>query len=279
MRVALEPSSTIQAFCDLLAVNDACGVPDPAASYFQMQRWWEIGSIRDALRHIEDTEGGFAFEDRLGNIGLQSAGHRASQTVGKTFTGLATPLAGEIAVVGRPKRDIAVKDVVNEVVGYTRQYETVLAQTVFQRRDPIQIDRGGSVTLFADFVGEGGGAVSDLDTPASGTDYTAHAAMDGSGNDRASLLDVTAEISQFNEVKVVVNYPVSPGVPAELFITLLDLKGSDSQEPAPGQGAKAKRSIDREVQAQDSRAAGYLDSEPSQHGGAGGCHPRGAGFS
>ena len=29
---SLEPSSTIQAFCDLLAVNDACGVPDPTAS-------------------------------------------------------------------------------------------------------------------------------------------------------------------------------------------------------------------------------------------------------
>ena len=31
---SLEPASTIRAFCDLLAVNDACGVPDPAASIF-----------------------------------------------------------------------------------------------------------------------------------------------------------------------------------------------------------------------------------------------------
>ena len=87
---SLEPASTIQAFCDLLAVNDACGVPDPAASYFQMQRWWEIGSIRNALRHIEDTEGGFAFEDNAGNIGLQAAGHRGT-TLKATFTGLPCP--------------------------------------------------------------------------------------------------------------------------------------------------------------------------------------------
>ena len=84
---SLEPSPTIQAFCDLLETNDACGVPDPAATYFQMQQWWEIGSLRDGLRHIEDTEGGFAFEDRLGGIGLQFAGHRARQTLSATFTG------------------------------------------------------------------------------------------------------------------------------------------------------------------------------------------------
>ena len=31
---SLEPASTIQAFCDLLAVNDACGVPDPSGLIF-----------------------------------------------------------------------------------------------------------------------------------------------------------------------------------------------------------------------------------------------------
>ena len=97
---SLAPSSTIQAFCDLLAVNDACGVPDPLATYVQMQRWWEIGSIREALRHIEDTEGGFAYEDRAGNIGLQAAGHRGT-TLAATFTGLPTALTGEHKIAGQ----------------------------------------------------------------------------------------------------------------------------------------------------------------------------------
>ena len=220
---SLEPASTIQAFCDLLAVNDACGVPDPAASYFQMQRWWEIGSIRDALRHIEDTEGGFAFEDNAGNIGLQAAGHRGT-TLKATFTGLPTALAGEFKIAGRPNREIAVKDVHNEVVGFIRQYETLTNETVFERQDPIQIDRGGSVTLFADF--EGLGAVTDLDAPVSNVDYMAFNNMDGSGTNRSSLLAVDVEISQFNEIKVSINYPVSPGVPAEIFITAINIKGS-----------------------------------------------------
>ena len=157
---SLEPARTIQAFCDLLETIDACGVPDPAASYFQMGRWWEIGKIRDAIRHIEDTEGGFAFEDKLGNLGLQSAGHRAAQALSATFTGLSVALVGEINVAGRPHREIAVKDVHNQVIGYVRQYETLTAETVFERQDPISIDRGGAVTLFADFEG---GAVASLD--------------------------------------------------------------------------------------------------------------------
>ena len=112
----------------------------------------------------------------------------------------------------------------NEVVGFIRQYETLTNETVFERQDPIQIDRGGSVTLFADF--EGLGAVTDLDAPVSNVDYMAFNNMDGSGANRSSLLAVDVEISQFNEIKVSINYPVSPGVPAEIFITSINIKGS-----------------------------------------------------
>lgn len=241
---SLEPESTIQAFCGLLESIDACGVPDPTASYFQMQRWWELGTLREALRHIEDTEGGFAYEDRLGNIALQAAGHRAAQALSATFTGLPVALAGEIKVTGRPQREIAVKDVHNEVVGFVRQYETLTAETVFERQDAIAIARGGSVPLFADFEGEG--AVSELDAPASGTDYTAHVNMDGSGNNRSSLLDVTVELSQFNEIKVVVNYPTVGGAPAELFITKMVVKGSILRRLAPAKvSRRTQASIDK----------------------------------
>ena len=159
---SLEPEPTNQAFETMLAANDVCGLSDPAASYFQMKQWWEIGPIRNGLQHIEDTEGGFAIEDQLGNLVLQAASHRPSRTLGATFTGIAA-LPGEFKIVGRPEREIAVKDVFNEVVGFIRQYETRMNQTVFERQDPIQIDRGGTVTLFADF--EGLGAVIDLDVP------------------------------------------------------------------------------------------------------------------
>ena len=78
------------------------------------EQWWEIGPIRDALHHIEDTEGGFAIEDRLGNIALQAAGHRPSRTLAATFTGI-TALPNEFKVVGKPEREIAVKDVLTRL--------------------------------------------------------------------------------------------------------------------------------------------------------------------
>ncbi len=221
---SLGSSNTIQAFCDLLESIDACGVPDPTASYFQMQRWWELGSLRAGLQHIEDTEGGFAFEDRLGNIGLQAAGHRAGQTVGTTFTGLSTALAGEIKVAGRPQREIAVKDVHNEVLGFVRQYAPMAAQTVFERLDPIPIAKGTTIDLFADY--EEDGAVIELDTPVATTDYTANNNIDGSGTNRTNRIDVNPSFSQFNEVKVAVTYPSVAGLPDEIFITKLTIKGS-----------------------------------------------------
>ena len=242
---SLEPASTIQAFCDLLAVNDACGVPDPAASYFQMQQWWETGKLRDALHHIEDTEGGFAFEDPIGNIGLQAAGHRGT-TLAATFTGLSAPLAGEFKIAGRPQREIAVKDVHNEVLGFVRQFERRTSQDVFQRVDAIPIDRGGSVTLYADFDdetgGNFGGAVESLITPVSGTHYTANDEMDGSGTDRSSLLDVVPTISQFNEIEVIVNYPVTPGAPAEIFITSITIRGAILRPIVPSKIARRNQS-------------------------------------
>ena len=149
------------------------------------------------------------YEDRIGNLGLQAAGHRASRTLAATFTGI-TALPGEFKIVGRPEREIAVKDVFNEVVGFIRQYETLTDELVFERQDFIQIDRGGSVELFADFEGA---AVSDLDDPVSGTDYNAYENMEGTGTNWAFALTVDVEISQFNEIKVVVNYPVQTGYP------------------------------------------------------------------
>ena len=195
------------------------------------------------FEHIEDTEGGFAFEDKLGNLGLQSAGHRAAQALSATFTGLSVALAGEINVAGRPHREIAVKDVHNQVIGYVRQYETLTAETVFERQDPISIDRGGAVTLFADFVE---GAVVSLDLPVSGTDYSANEAMDGSGTDRSSLLTVAATISQFNEIEVAILYPVTPGAPAELFLTNINIKGSVLRRLQPAKvPRRTQSSIDK----------------------------------
>ena len=154
---SFDPETTGQVFCTLLEGVGECGTVTGA--FFSMPRWWESGSLRDALRHIEDTEGGFIYEDRLGNLGFQSGGYREGRSVSKTFTGVPPALAGEIRISGRPKRQIAVKDVTNEVVGNVRQYAPKTGQPVFERGEPIAIGLGDTVTLIADY--EGGGAVSE----------------------------------------------------------------------------------------------------------------------
>ena len=157
-------STTGQAHIQLLENINVCGLA-PDSDYATMPRWWELGSLRTAIANIEDTEGGLAFEDRFGNIPLQSAGHRTGQAIAKTFTAFA-PTAGQIAIIGRPQREIAVKDVKNEVIGEVREYAPMTGQTVFEREEPIAIGLGQTISIFADVetvLGETG-AVSSLDS-------------------------------------------------------------------------------------------------------------------
>jgi len=221
---SLSAESTAQAFCDVLQNVGTCGLP-VGTGFFVMSQWWERGSLIAGLRHIEDTEGGFIYEDRIGNLRFQSAGYRASRTRSKTFSGLAMRAADEIPIAGRPHREIAVKDVRNELIGQIRQFETRTDQVVLQRRAAIRINRGSFVTVRADY--EGRGAVSELNTPVSGTDYVVNAQADGMGTDHAADVNVTQSVSasNFNEIEVTVNYPVAPGKPAHVFLTALTVKG------------------------------------------------------
>ena len=179
----------------------------------------------DAVHDMEDTEGGYAFERRAGDIGFQSGGWRASRTLAATFSGLPVLVSGEHAIIGRPNREIAIKDVVNDVVGFVREFETETAQTVFRREEAVAIGLGTSVFLVSDF--EEDGAVLSIDTPVAFVDYTARRNADGTGANDTSRLTLTATISQFNEVQVEVIYPTQGGTePSEVFLTTANLKGT-----------------------------------------------------
>ena len=91
---SLAPATTSQAAIEILEDVDVCGVP-VGSGFFTMNRWWELGRVQDAIRDMEDTEGGLAYEDRMGNIGFQSGGWRPSRTLAATFSGLPVPLSGE----------------------------------------------------------------------------------------------------------------------------------------------------------------------------------------
>ena len=84
---SLTAESTAQAFIELCAKGDvATESPQPMpGDAYVMRRWWEVGKLRAALNHIEDTEGGFIFEDREGELGFHLANYRAGQAVSTTF--------------------------------------------------------------------------------------------------------------------------------------------------------------------------------------------------
>ena len=168
---SLSPETTAQAFCTLLESIGEMGVPQ-TGTFATMARWWERGSMKDALQHIEDTEGGFIYEDRKLDLGFQPAGHRASLSVSKTFSGVSPLLAGEIPIVGIPQRQIAVKDVVNTVSGYVRDFEEVTDQVVFTLGSSFAINRGTTIDLFFDW--EEGGALESVADPTAFTDYAAN---------------------------------------------------------------------------------------------------------
>ena len=149
---SLNAESTAQAFIELCDKGDIpyeSPQPQPGDAYL-MRRWWEQGKLRQALSNVEDTEGGFIFEDREGELGFHLANYRATRTIDTTFVST-TPGAGQLRIVGNPRREIAVKDVHNEVAGDVRQFEQRTGETVHASHDPIPIALGGRLDLVSIF--------------------------------------------------------------------------------------------------------------------------------
>ena len=86
------------------------------------------------------------------------------------------------------------KDVVNTVNGYVRDFEEVTDQVVFTLGSSFAINRGTTIDLFFDY--EEGGALESVEDPAAFTDYAARVNADGTGTNRTSELNVTAEVAQ-----------------------------------------------------------------------------------
>ena len=56
-------------------------------------------------------------------------------------------------------------------------------------------------------------------------DYAARVNADGTGTNRTSELNVTAEVAQFNEGKISISYPAG-GPNATIYVTMLQVKGT-----------------------------------------------------
>ena len=162
--------------------------PQPGDAYV-MRRWWLIGKLRRNLNSLEDTEGGFIFEDREGEVGFHLANLSRPAHCRQDLRQHDARRTDEIRIVGNPRRINAVKDVHNIVAGSVRQFESKADETVFASLDPIPIALGGRLDLVSVYD-VARGAVSDLNALIAGTDWTATTSPDGSGNNRTSQVDI-----------------------------------------------------------------------------------------
>ena len=233
---SLAPESTAQAFielCSKAGVPYEAPQPAPGLAYV-MRRWWMDTKLRGALNRLEDTEGGLIFEDREGELGFHLRSYRAGRTKVKTFVST-TPGTDEIRIVGRPRRELAVKDVHNVVVGEVPQFESGTGETIASLSDPIQLIPGQRADLYVRYPQDRGG-VSALDALVANTDWTANVESDGSGSDRSGQIQVAAVIEDFNFIRLTLTR--NTGTTGTAYVTSLLLTGtvlslSQALEPPP----------------------------------------------
>ena len=195
----------------------------PGDAYL-MRRWWLIDKLRRSLNVLEDTEGGFIFEDREGELGFHLANYRAARVKSRTFVS-AAPGANEIRIFGNPRREIAVKDVHNIVAGNVRQFDQKADETVFTSEDAIPIGLGQTLELVSVYP-VNRGAVTELNSLAAGTDWNAVTNADGTGTNRNARVTVEIALMDFNEVHMTLTYPNVAGYDSSVYVTVLTVKGT-----------------------------------------------------
>ena len=78
------------------------------------------------------------------------------------------------------------------------------------------------------------GAITELDSLVSGTDWTANTQPDGTGNNRTSQVAIQIELMDFNEIHITAVYADTPGTQADtLYVRGLTIKGTVLTESTP----------------------------------------------
>ena len=200
---------------------------DYRASYIkgdrEIARWWEEGQFRgNALKELEETEGGFLWEPKDGFIALDASTRRtgvASRVSQAIFTD-EQPLTGEVPVLANGiKADHPLQSVANRITSQVRTYG-VGAQQVLWSVTGLTIPANDSITINVVYPYDGVTAqhvgVEDWRDLQAGVDYTAHAnltvTMDTEGNEATvTIANSGSERSfdlQIRGTPVVVNNPI-----------------------------------------------------------------------
>ena len=128
---------TIATGAAMEVVLDEVGIPASRRGLIDtggqvLPRWWDDGFAMTSLESLEETEGGFLYEDKNGFPALQTRNYRIGLARNPTFTLTdLTPGAGQIGAIALPGED-PLEELVNEVrVSYRSGY------TVGTSRDPM----------------------------------------------------------------------------------------------------------------------------------------------
>ena len=195
-----------------------------STSGVSLERWWGDGFAMAGLESLEETEGGFVFEDKLGRLGFETRNDRVGTARNPVLT-LTTqrPGAGETGVIDAPSDD-PIEEVVNEVrVTYRGAYTVESSSILWTLSDTPQLAAGEFLELVAEYPvntsPQGHVAVDSWDPIQTG-DAVANSRSDGGGLDRTSSLSVVTTDEATSRTLVVTNIGAVP-----FYITTLRVRG------------------------------------------------------
>ena len=214
-------------------VLDAAHVPDwqrgPVAGERQMVRWWSSNQrALEALRELEETEGGTVVETNDGRISLEAENSRVG--------GQATYLLNADGVSDIPVEDVTLqnpaKDVVNIVRVPVRNFDIGPVEVIWQLAQTLALAAKDTVTFAAEYPPPSNPAAAvgiDQWIPLAETiDYQANDAADGTGANRTSDLAILTEDTATSRALSVRN-----SGDTALVITRLQTRGRVLTEAAP----------------------------------------------
>ena len=191
---------------------------------FTLGRWWgRLQPVIKSIREVEDTEGGFSYEDARGRYAFDGLYRRLLQrTSVLAFTD--DPQATYIPVITDEPQDPA-QDIANIVRIPVRQYTVAATAVLWTLGETPLLRVGASITFVAEYPNENSPAahlaVDTWNTLVATADYTANTAANGTGTNLTTSLGVTVTDTANSRTMELTNNHAT----LDMYVTLLQVRG------------------------------------------------------
>lgn len=175
-----------------------------------MDYWWVLRDQRalDAVRELEDTEGGFVWVNKSGNIEFEAVDFRVRGDAMFTLTD--APVTATDIPYQPPRLENPTQQITNSITTSVRTLRRGDEDTLWSSPMVIELS-GGQVLTFS--IRPKSELIDTWISPLATTDYTANTAEDGSGTDVTSSLRIgivsdtqTAQITLTNTLPTTTIY-------------------------------------------------------------------------